>query len=111
MPSTLPEGLVIGAVLKRVAPADVIILKEQSKFKSWEDLVQNPGNIVGTSSVRRAAQLRGKYPNLQFQDIRGNLNTRLRKLDDKDGPYQAVILAAAGIRRLNWNTRIHRVSI
>ena len=108
MPSTLPEGLVIGAVLKRVAPADVIILKEHSKFKSWEDLVQNPGNIVGTSSVRRAAQLRGKYPNLKFQDIRGNLNTRLRKLDEKGTPYEALILAAAGMIRLGWNKCIHR---
>ena len=108
MPSTLPEGLVIGAVLKRVAPADAVILKEQSKFKSWEDLVQNPGNIVGTSSVRRAAQLRGKYPNLKFQDIRGNLNTRLRKLDEKDSPYQALILAAAGMISLGRNKRIHR---
>ena len=88
----------------------MIVLKDNCKYKSWEDLVQDQGNVIGTSSVRRAAQLRGKYPNLQFQDIRGNLNTRLRKLDDKDGPYQAVILAAAGILRLDWNSRIHRVS-
>ena len=71
--------------------------------------MQDQGNVIGTSSVRRQAQLRGKYPNLQFKDIRGNLNTRLRKLDAEDGPYQAVILAAAGILRLDWNTRIHRV--
>ena len=88
----------------------MIVLKDNCKYKSWEDLVQDQGNVIGTSSVRRAAQLRGKYPILQFQDIRGNLNTRLRKLDDKDGPYQAVILAAAGILRLDWNSRIHRVS-
>ena len=95
---------------RRVPPEDVIVLKDNCKYQSWEDLVQDQGNVIGTSSVRRAAQLRGKYPNLQFQDIRGNLNTRLRKLDDKDGPYQAVILAAAGILRLDWNSRIHRVS-
>jgi len=108
LPSILPEGLVIGAVLKRLPPEDVIVLKEHCEYKNWEDLVQDQGNVIGTSSVRRAAQLRGKYPNLQFKDIRGNLNTRLRKLDDEDGPYQAVILAAAGIIRLDWNTRIHR---
>ena len=91
-------------------PEDVIVMKANSNFKSWEDITSAPGNVIGTSSVRRIAQLRGKYPNLEFQDIRGNLNTRLKKLDDDNGPYQAIILAAAGICRLEWDRRIHRVS-
>jgi hydroxymethylbilane synthase len=94
---------------RRVPPEDVIVLKANCKYKTWEDLVQEPGNVIGTSSVRRQAQLRAKWPNLEFNDIRGNLNTRLRKLDDENGPYQALILAAAGILRLDWEQRIHRV--
>ena len=87
----------------------MIVLKANCKYRTWEDLVQEPGNVIGTSSVRRQAQLRARWPNLKFNDIRGNLNTRLRKLDDENGPYQALILAAAGILRLDWEQRIHRV--
>ena len=94
---------------RRLPPEDVIVLKANCKYRTWEDLVQEPGNVIGTSSVRRQAQLRAKWPNLEFNDIRGNLNTRLRKLDDENGPYQALILAAAGILRLDWEQRIHRV--
>lgn len=67
--------------------------------------------VVGTSAVRRIAQLQSKYPNLTFTDIRGNLNTRLKKLDDPEGPYDAIILAKAGIMRLDWHHRIHRVHL
>jgi len=91
-------------------PEDVIVMKANSHFKSWEDIAAVPGNVIGTSSVRRIAQLRGKYPNLEFQDIRGNLNTRLKKLDNAESPYQAIILATAGICRLDWKERIHRDS-
>ena len=84
-------------------------MRENSKYKNWEDLVSDEGNIIGTSSVRRTAQLRGHFPNLAFQDIRGNLNTRLKKLDDPKGTYEALILAQAGIVRLDWSHRIHRV--
>ena len=66
--------------------------------------------VVGTSAVRRIAQLRGKYPNLKFVDIRGILNTRLKKLDDPEGAYEAIILAKAGMMRLNWQQRIQRVT-
>ena len=65
-----------------------------------------PGSVVGTSSLRRAAQLRSAYPDLVFQDVRGNLNTRLRKLDDTAGPYSALILAVAGVVRMGWSERI-----
>ena len=94
---------------RRVSPDDVIVLKENSKFATWEELVKVPGSVIGTSSVRRTAQIKGHFPNLAFQDIRGNLNTRLKKLDNPEGPYDAIILAEAGILRLNWDHRIHRV--
>ena len=64
------------------------------------------GAVVGTSSLRRAAQLRAAFPELQFQDVRGNLNTRLRKLDDPAGPYSALILAVAGVARMGWADRV-----
>ena len=57
----------------------------------------------------RTAQLRGKYPHLKFHDIRGNLNTRLSKLDATDGPYDAIVLAAAGMKRLKFDSRISKV--
>ena len=67
--------------------------------------------ILGTSSLRRVAQLKNKFPHLDFIDVRGNLNTRLKKLDDPSGPYSALILATAGITRLGWNDRIGQVSL
>ena len=91
----------------------MILLKENGQHKTWEELVQNSENLIGTSSVRRIAQLRAKYPKLKFEHIRGNLNTRLQKLDNpKSGEpvYDALILAAAGVIRLEWKSRIHRVS-
>ena len=99
---------------RREVPSDVIVLKENGKYKTWEELVQNPESLIGTSSVRRIAQIRARYPKLKFEHIRGNLNTRLQKLDNpKSGEpvYDALILAAAGVIRLQWNSRIHRVSI
>lgn len=104
LPTTLPPGMVIGAVLEREDPRDAVIIKSGSTSKSLVDLPN--GSVIGTSSLRRAAQLRAAYPNLEFQDVRGNLNTRLRKLDDPDGPYAALILAVAGVVRLGWADRI-----
>ena len=60
----------------------------------------------GTSSLRRAAQLKRHFPHLEIQDVRGNLNTRLRKLDEEGGTYAALVLAVAGVRRMNWESRI-----
>lgn len=97
-------------LLRRVSPADVIVIKSNSNFKTWEELVQVPGSVIGTSSVRRSAQLRGNFPNLVFQDIRGNLNTRLKKLDNPENSYDAIVLAEAGMLRLEWEHRIHRVT-
>ena len=65
---------------------------------------------TGTSSLRRIAQLKNKFPHLDFIDVRGNLNTRLRKLDDPDGLYSALILATAGVTRMGWKDRIGQVS-
>jgi len=104
LPTTLPPGLVIGAVLEREDPRDAVILKLGSEFKCLGDLPS--GSVIGTSSLRRAAQLRAAFPSLVFQDVRGNLNTRLRKLDDPAGPYAALILAVAGVARLGWADRI-----
>uniref|UniRef100_A0A672QLQ3 hydroxymethylbilane synthase n=1 Tax=Sinocyclocheilus grahami TaxID=75366 RepID=A0A672QLQ3_SINGR len=64
--------------------------------------------VVGTSSLRRAAQLKKRFPHLEFKDIRGNLNTRLKKLDEKDD-FSAIILAAAGLRRMGWENRISEI--
>lgn len=83
-------------------------MKANGNFETWNDLVQVPGSVIGTSSVRRTAQLLGHHPKLSFKDIRGNLNTRLKKLDDLNGDYDAIVLAAAGIMRLDWQDRIHK---
>lgn len=97
MPTQLPEGLEIIAVTERENPQDVLIAD-----KKFVDLP--PNSKVGTSSLRRRAQLIKIRPDLQYLDIRGNLNTRLQKLDD--GHYDAIILAYAGIKRLNFQHRI-----
>ena len=86
----------------------MVVIKKGS-LKTWDEIKHTQGCVIGTSSVRRTAQLKGKYPELEFQDIRGNLNTRLKKLDDPSGPYEAIILAAAGMKRLNFNERISMV--
>jgi len=104
LPTTLPPGMVIGAVLEREDPRDAVILKTGSSAKCLGQLPS--GSVIGTSSLRRAAQLRAAYPDLVFKDVRGNLNTRIRKLDDSEGPYSALILAVAGVSRLGWSERI-----
>ncbi|KAH7908213.1 porphobilinogen deaminase, dipyromethane cofactor binding domain-containing protein [Hygrophoropsis aurantiaca] len=104
VPTTLPDGCEIGAILEREDPVDSLVVKQGLPFT---DLVSLPdGSVVGTSSVRRVAQLRRQYPKLVFLDVRGNLNTRLAKLDAPDGPYTALILAKAGLVRLGLGDRI-----
>ncbi|NES98492.1 MAG: hydroxymethylbilane synthase [Desertifilum sp. SIO1I2] len=104
LPTNLPEGLVLGCVTERENPADALVVHEKHKDKQLATLP--PGTIVGTSSLRRLAQLRHHYPHLEFKDIRGNLNTRLAKLDA--GEYDALILAVAGLQRLGMAERIHQ---
>jgi hydroxymethylbilane synthase len=112
MPALLPEGLIIGAVLPREDPLDAVVLPvgalspQPLALATIDDLIgvlgQSPS--IGTGSVRRVAQLTRLFPGADFQPIRGNLDTRLRKLDE--GAHHALILAAAGLRRLGFASRI-----
>jgi hydroxymethylbilane synthase len=99
VPAVLPNKLEIGAVLKRENPCDVLI---SNKYTSMGDMPAK--SIVGTSSLRRKFQLKHAFPNLIYRDLRGNIHTRLQKLDD--GKYDAIILAYAGIKRLGLEDRI-----
>ncbi|MEM6450761.1 MAG: hydroxymethylbilane synthase [Cyanobacteria bacterium P01_D01_bin.105] len=105
LPTKLPEGLRLGCVTEREDPADAMVVNEKHKDKQLDTLPE--GTVIGTSSLRRLAQLRHHYPHFQFKDIRGNVNTRLRKLDE--GEYDAIILAAAGLNRLDMSNRIHQI--
>jgi len=96
LPTNLPEGLTLGCITEREDPSDALVAHEKHGDKRLGDLPE--GAIVGTSSLRRQAQLRHHFPHLQFKDVRGNLNTRLAKLDA--GEYDALVLAAAGLERL-----------
>ncbi|MFE7063105.1 hydroxymethylbilane synthase [Sutcliffiella sp. NPDC057660] len=96
MPAVLPEGLTIGCIPFREDHRDAFISKDHVKF---EDLPS--GSIVGTSSLRRGAQLLAKRPDLEIKWIRGNIDTRLAKLQNED--YDAIILAAAGLARMGWS--------
>ena len=99
MPAVLPAGLAIGAVLPRKDPRDAVVLPAG---QGMEDLGSAPR--IGTSSVRRIAQLKRLLPGATFSPVRGNLGTRLRKLDD--GDYDALVLAAAGLLRLGHESRL-----
>ncbi|MBH0159917.1 MULTISPECIES: hydroxymethylbilane synthase [Fictibacillus] len=99
MPSELPEGLEIGCTPKRVDPRDALI---SEKYSSLRELPA--GAIVGTSSLRRAAQVLNRRPDLTIKSIRGNIDTRLNKL--KSGEFDAIILAAAGLERMGWSTDV-----
>ncbi|KAL0943728.1 porphobilinogen deaminase [Colletotrichum truncatum] len=108
MPTTLPEGCVLGCVTKREDPRDVVVFKAGLAEKhGWKSIADLPdGSVVGTSSIRRIAQLKRRYPGLKFADVRGNIQTRLNKCDDPEGPFSAIILAAAGLLRLDFDARI-----
>jgi hydroxymethylbilane synthase len=95
LPTEQPDGLAIGAIPIRANPIDVLINHESHTVDSLPE-----GAVIGTSSNRRAAQLRHYRPDLQFADIRGNVDTRRRKGLDPDGPYDATVLAFAGLDRL-----------
>jgi hydroxymethylbilane synthase len=107
MPAVLPDGLAIGAVLQREDPRDVVVLPSgAARPATLAQLVAalGPQVRIGTSSVRRIAELTRLFPGASFLPIRGNLDTRLRKLDGDT--YDALILAAAGMRRLGFVDRI-----
>ncbi|KAJ2157422.1 hypothetical protein GGF46_004523 [Coemansia sp. RSA 552] len=104
MPTTLPDNMELAAITAREDPRDAVVMSQanETQYSSLEELPA--GSVVGTGSVRRVAQLRRLYPGLEFRDIRGNLNTRLRKLDE--GEYDALVLAVAGLKRLGMGGRI-----
>lgn len=99
VPAELPEGLEIGAVPEREDPRDALIIR---RGKDMADLPR--GAVIGTSSLRRSAQILKIRPDFEVRMLRGNLETRLRKLEE--GQYDAIILAAAGLRRMGWQERI-----
>lgn len=105
LPTHLPEGLALAAVTERENPADALVVHEKHKDKQIHTLPE--GAVIGTSSLRRLAQLRYHFPHFTFKDVRGNLNTRLTKLDA--GEYDALILAVAGLQRLGMGDRIRQV--
>jgi len=99
VPVELPRGLEIAAVCERADPRDAMVSNVYQNLYALPD-----HSIVGTSSLRRTSQLKNAFPNLEFVELRGNVNTRLRKLDI--GEYDAIILAAAGLIRLGFEDRI-----
>jgi hydroxymethylbilane synthase len=99
VPADMPEGMVLATVLERADPRDAFV---SNRFGALDDLPQ--GARVGTSSLRRQCQLRHARPDLEVIQLRGNVDTRLRKLDE--GQYDAIILAAAGLKRLGLDARI-----
>jgi hydroxymethylbilane synthase len=102
VPADLPHGLIIGAVLKRADPRDALVTT--SGIARLEDLPH--GSVVGTSSLRRQAQIRALRPDLSIEPMRGNVDTRLRKLDAGGKPMDAIVLACAGLIRLGLESRI-----
>jgi len=102
VPMHLPDGFVLAAIGEREDPHDAFV---SNNFASPEDLP--PGSVVGTSSLRRQSQMQSRLPHLKIESLRGNLQTRLRKLDE--GQYAAIILAAAGLKRLGLESRIRQL--
>ncbi|NJR64994.1 MAG: hydroxymethylbilane synthase [Leptolyngbyaceae cyanobacterium CRU_2_3] len=105
LPTRLPDGLVLASITQRENPADALVVHKKYKDRQIDTLPE--GAVIGTSSLRRLAQLRYHFPHLTFKDVRGNLNTRMAKLDA--GEYDALILAVAGLERLEMSDRIHQV--
>jgi len=99
MPTKLPDGLCLTAITRRAVVGDAFV---SNKYRTFAEMPA--GAVLGTSSLRRKAQLLARRPDLDIRDLRGNVDTRLRKLDD--GQYDAIILAAAGLTRLGYADRI-----
>ena len=102
VPMDLPEGFALAAIGERANPFDAFVSNQYARLEEMPK-----GAVVGTSSLRREAQLRAKFPHLTINPLRGNVQTRLSKLDN--GDYDAVILAAAGLQRLGLNGRIREI--
>uniref|UniRef100_A0A0R3W2K4 hydroxymethylbilane synthase n=1 Tax=Taenia asiatica TaxID=60517 RepID=A0A0R3W2K4_TAEAS len=114
VPTTVPDGLILGCICPRAPPFDVVLMSPSNRGKKLAELP--PNSIIGTSALRRIAVLKRRFPHLNFISVRGNLSTRLQKLDGpcpKEGcssitnpMYDALILAEAGILRVGWELRI-----
>ncbi len=104
LPTLTPEGLAITATPEREDPRDALVMRAGAGAKADSVKALAEGAVVGTSSLRRIAQLKHLRPDVQIKDLRGNVDTRLRKLDA--GEYDALILASAGLRRLGFGERI-----
>ncbi len=104
LPTEMPPGLTVGAILERADPRDALVCRGDFTLESLP-----PGATVGTSSRRRAGQLLHQRPDLRILDIRGNVETRIRKVMDPEGPYQATVLACAGLERLGLTEVISQV--
>lgn len=102
VPMELPEGFTLAAILEREDPHDAFVSNRHASLEAIP-----AGGIVGTSSLRREAQLRERFPHLEVKPLRGNLDTRLAKLDR--GEYDAIVLAVAGLKRLGVGHRIRAV--
>lgn len=102
VPMDLPEGFTLAAISERANPFDAFV---SNQYERLSDLPN--GAIIGTSSLRREAQLRARFPHLTIKPLRGNVQTRLAKLDN--GEYDAIILAAAGLQRLELDDRIKEI--
>ncbi len=102
VPMDLPEGFTLAAIGERANPFDAFVSNQYARLEEMPK-----GAVVGTSSLRREAQLRARYPHLVIKPLRGNVQTRLSKLDN--GEYDAIILAAAGLQRLELDERIRLI--
>ncbi|MBP2031056.1 hydroxymethylbilane synthase [Methanohalophilus levihalophilus] len=96
LPTQRPEGLALAAVLKRDSPYDVLLTKDGLKIDELPE-----ASVIGTTSMRRRAQLLRYRPDLEIKDLRGNIHTRIRKLNE--GQYDGILLAKAGLERMGWD--------
>ncbi|KAM9978440.1 hypothetical protein ACTFIY_012181 [Dictyostelium cf. discoideum] len=109
IPTKLPEGLKLGAITKRYNTSDAFIANAKKHGKNCKLSELPQGAMIGSSSLRRVAQLKKAYPHLQFKDIRGNLNTRFKKLEDDSNGYDGMILAVAGLERMELTDHISEI--
>jgi hydroxymethylbilane synthase len=111
MPTSLPAGLMLGCITQRENPADAVIVHpkymQQGNGQTGLEILPE-GAIIGTSSLRREALLRRSFPTFKFKLVRGNIHTRIRKLEES-GEYDAIILAAVGLRRVGLGDKIAQV--
>ncbi len=106
MPTKLPDSCDLAAIPLRDDPRDALIVKAGLTYTSLKTLPE--GAVVGTSSIRRSAQLRRLYPHLRFANLRGNVETRLAKIDDPKSEYTCMVISACGLERVGLGHRINQ---